>query len=129
VLLTVLAALAAFATQKLREFINSKVDADQQATIEKAIKGALGFVAEQAKRAGKDTSSPEVRQEMAIMAKEYVKAAVPDTLAKKGQGDVEVTRLVTSRMGGKENVAAVDPAPAQPVPATPEPQQAARMKP
>lgn len=114
--------LVGFAAKKWQDYTNVQVSAEQRATIEQALRGALGHAAEKALQANLDTTQPSVRAAMAADAKQYVKDAIPDALAGKGLGEADVARLVTSRMAGKPNIAApVEPLPAVAVAVSPAP--------
>lgn len=108
ILATALTGLVAYATLKFKQWVDTKVGAANQETIERAVKGGLGKVQEDSLRAELAGRPPLSREQKEERATDYVEKAVPDAI--KGQ-DADAGKIVYARMAGKVNVAEPTPAP------------------
>lgn len=102
-----LSGLFAYGVVKFKQWVDVKVSAANQDTIERAVKGGLGKVQEDALRAEIAGRPAPSRQQMAAGATAYVESAIPGAL--KAQ-DADAGKIVEARMAGKPNVAEQVPA-------------------
>lgn len=101
-------AMFGYALMKFKQWVDTKVSAANQETIERAVKGGLGKVQEDSLRAELAGRPPLSREQKEERATDYVEKAVPDAI--KGQ-DADAGKIVYARMAGKVNVAEPTPAP------------------